>query len=137
MAANTRAQGASGATGPTDRDSNQLQLYPEHRGDTNGHVKVTVADINLSPKIGSKVRGYADVEVWIGDEVIIIFGLRVIEAGDKPPWVSFPSRKGTTPGKYFPVVEVKGTLKESIADAVLAAYGKALVIPNLNPKVRF
>jgi DNA-binding cell septation regulator SpoVG len=137
MATNTRAQGASGATGPSDKDRNQLQLYPEHKEETNGRIEVTVADLNLNPKIGSKVRGYADVEVWIGVDVIIIFGLRIIVVGDKPPWVSFPSRKGTTAGKYFPVVEVKGTLKELIADAVVAAYGKALVIPNLNPKVRF
>jgi hypothetical protein len=137
MATNTSTQGASGATGPSDQNSNQMELYPEPNGKRNGHVEVTVANLNLSPKIGSKVQGYADIEIWIGDDAIAIFGLRIIVVGDKPPWVSFPSRKGVTPGKYFPVIEVKGVLKETIADAVVAAYGKALVIPNLNPKVRF
>jgi DNA-binding cell septation regulator SpoVG len=137
MDVNKKAQGVSGAAGPSNKNGNDVEVYPQNGEQTNGRIEVLVADMNLSPKAGSKVRGYADVEIWVGTEVIVIFGLRIIVVGDKPPWVSFPSRKGTSPGKYFPVVEVKGMLKEMIADAVVAAYGKALVIPNINPKVRF
>src|ERR1700680_659947 len=92
------AQGVRSATGPSNQNSNQVELYPESNGERNGHIEVTVVNLNLSPKIGSKVQGYADIEVWIGDDAIVIFGLRIIVVGDKPPWVSFPSRKGTIAG---------------------------------------
>src|ERR1700682_4174363 len=120
MATNKLAQGVTSATGPEGNKTPTPELYVDDKSETSRHVSVAVSNITLTPKVGSQVAAHADVEVCFGTGVVKILGLSVVATGDKPPWVALPSKKGNSPGKYFPVVEIRGGLKEIVADAVLA-----------------
>ncbi len=69
-----------------------------------------------------KVKAYADVVCESPDGLIKLHGLSVIQVDGKPVFVGFPSKPGNTPGKYFPVVEAEGAIREEICRAVLDAY---------------
>ena len=69
-----------------------------------------------------KVKAYADVVCESPDGLIKFYGLPVIQVDGKPVFVGFPSKPGNIPGKYFPVVEAEGAVREAICKAVLDAY---------------
>jgi DNA-binding cell septation regulator SpoVG len=70
----------------------------------------------------SSVRAYADVRLESDIGSIILHGLSLVQQNGKPPWVGFPQKPGKNAGKYFPVVEVDGKLRELIIAAVLDAF---------------
>jgi hypothetical protein len=69
-----------------------------------------------------KVRAYADVSLVMPGGTIRMFGFSVVQSDGKPPFVGLPSRAGTTPGKYFPIVELEGAPKKAITTAILEAF---------------
>jgi len=68
------------------------------------------------------VRAHATVCLEIPGGTLVLYGFSVIEKDGKAPWVGFPQKQGKTAGKYFPVVEAKGEIREQIAQEVLRAY---------------
>jgi hypothetical protein len=48
----------------------------------------------------------------------------VIRKNGGPPFVGFPSRPGSTPGKFFAVVDAEGDIRKAIVDAILLAFPK-------------
>lgn len=85
------------------------------------NVKEFRVDIRMNSK-PSAVKAHADVQILCEGGTLNIFGLSIIEKDGKAPWVAFPSRPGTVPGKYFPVVEADGEVKREISDRVLEKY---------------
>jgi hypothetical protein len=51
-------------------------------------------------------------------------GYAVVQKIGAAPFVGFPSRQGSTPGKYFPIVDADGEIKKEIFEAILTAYRK-------------
>lgn len=129
MSTKYMAQGDAIATGPVNQNVTSKQVYPPEDGQSISSTHVTVTKITFTPKAGSKVVARADVEIGLDSGVVKIFGLSIIDVRDKPPWVGFPSKKGTTAGKYFPVVEVGGDLKTLIVKRVFDAYGNSKDVP--------
>jgi hypothetical protein len=73
---------------------------------------------------GGSVRAYADVFLGTGLGSLTIFGLSVVQQNGRPPWIGFPQKPGKTAGKYFPVIDVDGQLRETIIGAVLDAFNE-------------
>jgi hypothetical protein len=71
------------------------------------------------------VKAYADVKFDLLEGSLQLHGFSIIEQPGKDPWVGFPAKPGNIPGKFFPVVEADGGLKEEIFRAVLRAYRTA------------
>jgi hypothetical protein len=68
------------------------------------------------------VKAYADVHISFSEGCLDLYGFSVISKDSKPEWVGFPAKAGNTQGKFFPVVQADGELREQISKAVLAAY---------------
>lgn len=68
------------------------------------------------------IKAFADVECIVQDGMLKLLGFSIVQKDGKPPFVGFPSKPGSNPGKYFPVVEAEGSLRKSLAEAVLSAY---------------
>lgn len=80
-----------------------------------------VVEARRCPRPG-KVKAYMDVTVPMPGGRIRIFGFSVIQLDGKLPFVGMPSRPGTTPGKFFPIVELEGASLEAITTAILEAF---------------
>lgn len=78
-------------------------------------------DIRPATKPGS-VKAYADVQMDVPGGQITIYGFSVIQKDGKPPFVGFPSKPGSVQGKYFPVFQAEGSIRETICKAVLEAF---------------
>lgn len=68
------------------------------------------------------VKAYADVTLALPDGTIVIRGCAVIQKDEKPPFVGMPSRPGTTPGKFFPIVVMQGPVHALLLKAVLEEF---------------
>lgn len=53
---------------------------------------------------------------------ITVYGFSIIQKDGKPPFVGFPSKPGNVQGKYFPVFEADGPIRETICQAILDTY---------------
>ena len=80
-------------------------------------------EIRLSNRPGP-VKAYADIQMQTDGGTLQEKGYAVIQKVGGAPFIGFPSRPGTTPGKFFPVVEAEGDIRKEIVDAILAAYQK-------------
>jgi hypothetical protein len=78
-------------------------------------------EIRLSSNAGA-VKAYADVRISFSEGALDLYGFSVISKDSKPEWVGFPAKAGNTQGKFFPVVQADGDLREHISKAVLTAY---------------
>jgi hypothetical protein len=74
------------------------------------------------PTRPGNVKAYADLKFALPGGELKILGFSIIEQSGKNPWVGFPAKAGNIPGKFFPVIEADGNLKEEICKAVLDAY---------------
>jgi len=85
-------------------------------------------EINVAIRIFSKpnslVRAYADVSLGVPGGTIVLVGFAIIRKEGKPPFVGFPSKPGTIQGKYFPVVDLQGEVRELVCKAILDEYAK-------------
>lgn len=89
--------------------------------DTNG-LKV---DLHPARKPGP-VKAYADVRITVPGGEFCVHGFSVVQKDGKPVFVGFPSKQGSVQGKYFPVLEAEGEIKDAICKAILEAYGSEL-----------
>ena len=82
------------------------------------------AEIRFSNRPGP-LKAYADIQILTDNGVLQEKGYAVIHKEGGTPFVAFPSRPGTVPGKFFPVVEAEGDIKTKIFDAILTAFREA------------
>jgi DNA-binding cell septation regulator SpoVG len=78
-------------------------------------------EIKLTDGSGA-VKARAEVRIDLDEGTLLLLGFTVIEKNGKPPWVGFPSKAGKIPGKYFPMMEADGEIREMIVRAILEAY---------------
>jgi len=78
-------------------------------------------EIRPSNKPGP-VKAYADVAIRTNEGMLQEKGYAVIQKEGGSPFVGPPSRQGSTPGKYFPIVELEGDIRMAIYDAILRRY---------------
>jgi DNA-binding cell septation regulator SpoVG len=84
-------------------------------------TKVSVLEIHFMSGSGH-LKARADVRIDFPEGWLALLGVSVIEKDGQPPWVALPSKKGNTPGKYFPVVDAQGEIRKQIVEVVLDAY---------------
>lgn len=83
-------------------------------------MKVTSVTIQKEEKLGSRVKGYAIIEL---DEVLKINGIRIIE-GNSRMFAAMPNRK-VGEDKYIDYVyPINKELREEIERAILEEYNK-------------
>jgi DNA-binding cell septation regulator SpoVG len=80
-------------------------------------------EIRSATKSGP-VKAYADVRIEVPNGELTICGFSIIQKDGKPCFVGFPSKPGNIQGKYFPIFEAEGQIREAICKAVLEAYGQ-------------
>ena len=68
------------------------------------------------------VKAYADLRIKLQTGELVLHGFSIIEKDGEPPWIGFPQKQGNRAGKYFPVVEAEGKVREMIVGAVLEGY---------------
>jgi len=85
-----------------------------------GNISIKV-EIRWATKPGN-VKAYADISLNLPEGNLVLHGFSIIDQPGRDPWVGFPAKAGNTPGKFFPVVEADGSLKQEIFKAVLEAY---------------
>jgi len=77
----------------------------------------------ITPMIGKgNLKAFVDIVI---DDIISIYGCRVIQQEGQRPWVSMPQIEYQKNGqkKYFAVIKILDKkLKEDIDDAILTAY---------------
>jgi DNA-binding cell septation regulator SpoVG len=78
-------------------------------------------EIRPSNKPGP-VKAYADVTLHTSEGMLHEKGYAVIQKDGGLPFVGPPSRRGSTPGKWFPIVEAEGDIRMAIYDAILRRY---------------
>jgi DNA-binding cell septation regulator SpoVG len=81
-------------------------------------------EIRFSTKPGP-VKAYADVEMRTTNGSLKEHGYAIIQKDQKPPFVGFPSRPGNISGKFFPIIEAEGDIRQAILDQILRAYKSA------------
>lgn len=84
-------------------------------------MKITGVDVKLRPGFGA-VRAYADLTVSFDEGQLVVYGFPVIQKDGRSPWVGFPQKPGSKPGKYFPLVDATGAFRQQIVEAILKAY---------------
>lgn len=83
-------------------------------------MKVTAVTIQKEEKVGSRVKGYAIIEL---DGVLKINGIRIIE-GNSRMFAAMPNRK-VGEDKYIDYVyPINKELREEIEKAILEEYNK-------------
>jgi hypothetical protein len=87
-----------------------------------GNISV---EIRWANKPGN-VKAYADLRLTLPEGTLQLRGFSVIVQPGKSAWVGFPAKPGSTSGKFFPVVEADGMLKERISNAILDSYQNAV-----------
>ncbi len=75
------------------------------------------------------VKAYADVRIETLDGALVLRGFSVVQKPGQSPWVGLPQKPGTTPGKYFPMLEIEGDLRPMITKVILDAYNKTTPKP--------
>ena len=85
---------------------------------------IVVVDLQLVSTPGY-VKARAVIRIELPGGVLVISGFSVIEKDGKAPWVGFPSKQGKIPGKYFPIVEAEGQLRNHIIEMILEAHRTA------------
>jgi DNA-binding cell septation regulator SpoVG len=68
------------------------------------------------------LKAFADVKIGLS---LRIYGCRVIQQPNQKAWASMPQRSWKNEAgdvKYAAVVELSGSLKERVEQAILAAY---------------
>lgn len=96
-----------------------------HNSDSTSRAWKEIRVTNIRSASGSgPLRAHCDVclECDLGKQTI--FGFSVVQQGGKAPWVAFPQKPGKTPGKWFPVYEADGKLRQLIIAAVLDAFSR-------------
>jgi len=88
-----------------------------------GNISIEV-EIRWATKPGN-VKAYADINIELPEGKLRLHGFSIIEQPGRDPWVGFPANRGNIPGKFFPIVEADGSLKEEIVKAALEAYRSA------------
>jgi hypothetical protein len=83
-------------------------------------TKIT-ADIRLVGKPGP-LKAYADVKFHTTEGNLYEKGYAIVQKDGGAPFIGFPSRPGNTPGRFFPIVEAEGDIRNGIIGAILAAY---------------
>jgi DNA-binding cell septation regulator SpoVG len=86
---------------------------------------VTESNISVEIRPASRpgpVKAYADVTYALPDGTIVIRGCAVVQKDGKPPFVGMPSRPGTSPGKFFRVIEIDGAVYTRLVKAVLEKF---------------
>jgi hypothetical protein len=71
------------------------------------------------------VKAYADVRIQTLRGMLCERGYAVIHKDGGTPFVGFPSRPGNIAGKFFPVVEAEGDIRNELFDAILSAYQRS------------
>jgi DNA-binding cell septation regulator SpoVG len=108
------------------QDSVNSGKYHKEAHDVMGmEIKDVTAEIRLNTKPGA-VKAYADVRIETGEGVLWERGYAVIQKEKNAPFIGFPSRAGTTQGKFFPIIEAEGDIRKAIMDAIFTAYKKTL-----------
>lgn len=74
------------------------------------------------PNMARSVKAYADVRLISDAGSIKISGLSIVAKQGRPLWVALPQRPGRYGGRYFPVVEAEGKLRDLIENEVLKTY---------------
>lgn len=83
-------------------------------------MKVTAVTVQKEEKVGSRVKGYAIIEL---DGVLKINGIRIIE-GNSRMFAAMPNRK-VAESKYIDYVyPIDKSLREEIERAILEEYNK-------------
>lgn len=83
-------------------------------------MKVTAVTVQKEEKVGSRVKGYAVIEL---DGVLKINGIRIIE-GNSRMFAAMPNRK-VAENKYIDYVyPIDKSLREEIERAILEEYNK-------------
>jgi DNA-binding cell septation regulator SpoVG len=81
---------------------------------------VTV-ELRLSTKQDSKVKGFADVTIPLGDDgTITVLGFSVLDGDGRPARVMAPARKGKQ--AWFDTVQLTGRIRQFVETAILAEY---------------
>jgi DNA-binding cell septation regulator SpoVG len=83
--------------------------------------QITV-EIRPSAKTGP-TKAYADVRLDFPDGELRLIGFGIIKQPGKSVWIGFPENRGQN--QYFPVVEAKGRIRDSIIRAILTAYSES------------
>jgi hypothetical protein len=68
------------------------------------------------------VKAFADVDWLLPEGTLMLRGFSIVQTDGKPAFVGFPSKPGSSPGKFFPVVEAEGSLRKTLCEAVLNAF---------------
>jgi hypothetical protein len=85
------------------------------------NTDVCVVDVQFISGPGA-LKARFNIRIEFPRGALLLYGFSVIEKDGKPPWVGFPSKAGKTLGKYFPVVEAEGEIRQLIIEAILEAY---------------
>jgi DNA-binding cell septation regulator SpoVG len=98
---------------------------PYSNGDSQSRAWKSISVKTIRPANGSgAVRAYADVGLEGDIGTLTLYGFSVVQQGSKPLWVAFPQKPGKTRGKWFPLCEADGKLRQLIIAAVLDAYSE-------------
>ena len=68
------------------------------------------------------LKAFAVINFHLPAGALILHGFAVIEQHGKEPCVGFPRKQGATRGKYLPVIEAEGPLRDALAVAIVHAY---------------
>jgi DNA-binding cell septation regulator SpoVG len=91
-------------------------------------MKLQITDILVEIRMINKpgaVKAYADIQIRTDGGVLREKGYAVIQKDGAAPFIGFPSRPGSTPGKFFPIVDAEGDIRSMIFTAILTAYRKS------------
>jgi hypothetical protein len=78
-------------------------------------------DLRLSTKSDSKVKGFGDVTIPLGDDgTITVLGFSVLESDGRPARVMAPARKGKQ--AWFDTVVLTGRIRSLVEAAILTEY---------------
>jgi hypothetical protein len=83
-----------------------------------------LGEIRLRNRPGA-VKAYADIQIQTDGGILQEKGYAVIQKDGAAPFIGFPSRPGSIPGKFFPIVDAEGEIRTMIFNAILAAYKKS------------
>jgi hypothetical protein len=80
--------------------------------------------VNLKACDHGSLKAFADVSIPSEFGEVAIRGFRVIQDGDEPPWVGFPSSSYVKNGQVVrsPLLQLGPALHRRVAEAVLDAY---------------
>ena len=92
--------------------------FPVPCPDSGGGPSITLLQIRPNPNSAGATVAYADVQVG----PVPILGISVVRSKRGGEFVAFPSRQGSSNGKWFPLVEISEPTRRQVIDTALAAY---------------